>query len=61
VIIRIRKLRKEFPGANNVSTVAVNDLSLDLYPNQIFALLGHNVMNLSLFIYNLFILISSYL
>jgi len=37
--VAIRHLRKEFPNTN---TVAVNDLSLNMYNGEIFALLGHN-------------------
>lgn len=38
-IIKISNLRKEFNGGD---TVAVKDLSVNMYNNQIFALLGHN-------------------
>jgi ABC-type multidrug transport system fused ATPase/permease subunit len=35
--VKLNRLRKSFGGQ-----VAVNDLSLNMYENQIFALLGHN-------------------
>ena len=39
--IRIRGLRKTFHGGDG-KIVAVNDLSLDMYQDQLFVLLGHN-------------------
>ena len=40
-LVSIRSLRKTFGSGLN-ETVAVKRLSLDLYENQVFALLGHN-------------------
>jgi ATP-binding cassette subfamily A (ABC1) protein 3 len=40
--VRIRKLRKQFKTDDPEPFVAVNDISLDMYTGQIFALLGHN-------------------
>jgi ATP-binding cassette subfamily A (ABC1) protein 3 len=39
--VKIRNLRKEFPGESK-PFVAVAGLSLDLYEGQILSLLGHN-------------------
>lgn len=39
--VRIRGLVKRFPGAKGVKT-AVDGLNLDMYPGEIFGLLGHN-------------------
>ena len=42
--VKVRGLRKEFPNLNPAAPpiVAVNNVSLDMYEGQIFALLGHN-------------------
>lgn len=40
-LVSIRNLRKSF-GHGESQTVAVQDLSLDLYEDQVFCLLGHN-------------------
>eukprot|EP01084_Bolivina_argentea_P083041 150350_1 len=41
--IQIRNLTKWFStGFNSEPVVAVNSISLDIYPNEIFCLLGHN-------------------
>ena len=42
-VIQVRNLRKEFgTGFNSDPFVAVNGISLDMYENEIFCLLGHN-------------------
>jgi len=42
--VKVRGLRKEFPNLNPAAPpiVAINNVSLDMYEGQIFALLGHN-------------------
>ena len=41
--IQVRNLKKVFStGFNSAPFVAVNGISLDIYENEIFCLLGHN-------------------
>ncbi len=36
-------MRKEFDGLGGEKVIAVNDVTMNIYEGQIFALLGHNV------------------
>ncbi|KAI8501113.1 ATP-binding cassette sub- A member 5 [Branchiostoma belcheri] len=42
VAIRIQKIRKVFKQSRKEDVIALDDFSLDIYENQITALLGHN-------------------
>jgi hypothetical protein len=40
--VRIRGLKKEFPTSEGGTFMAVDDLSMDMFEGEVFALLGHN-------------------